>query len=110
MFRCYCGAEFCYICARIWKTCSCAQWDEQRLLDQANQIADVRHVVVEDRDAMVDEIQAVLRVHHECDHADWRRMGWGGRCQGCENEFPHFIYICDGCGTLACSACRHNRL
>lgn len=32
---CHCGAEFCYICARRWKTCSCAQWDEQRLLNRA---------------------------------------------------------------------------
>ena len=28
---CHCGAEFCYQCARRWKTCPCDQWDEIRL-------------------------------------------------------------------------------
>ncbi|KAH8696929.1 hypothetical protein GQ44DRAFT_665987 [Phaeosphaeriaceae sp. PMI808] len=30
--RCRCGGEFCYLCAKPWKTCSCSQWDENRLL------------------------------------------------------------------------------
>lgn len=30
--RCRCGGEFCYLCARRWKSCSCSQWDENRLL------------------------------------------------------------------------------
>jgi hypothetical protein len=29
---CRCRAEFCYLCAAHWKTCPCPQWDEDRLL------------------------------------------------------------------------------
>ncbi|KAL1718306.1 hypothetical protein EV715DRAFT_188068, partial [Schizophyllum commune] len=29
---CRCGAEFCYVCSRRWKTCGCPWWDEDRLL------------------------------------------------------------------------------
>jgi hypothetical protein len=32
---CRCRAEFCYVCAAPWKTCTCPQWDEQRLLADA---------------------------------------------------------------------------
>ena len=31
---CQCKAEFCYLCAARWKTCSCQLWDEERLLRQ----------------------------------------------------------------------------
>ncbi|KIJ51625.1 hypothetical protein M422DRAFT_117917, partial [Sphaerobolus stellatus SS14] len=32
---CLCRKQFCYLCRATWKTCSCAQWDEHRLLDAA---------------------------------------------------------------------------
>ncbi|KAK0650150.1 hypothetical protein DIS24_g7136, partial [Lasiodiplodia hormozganensis] len=32
---CCCGAHFCYACGKPWKTCNCAQWDEDRLLRRA---------------------------------------------------------------------------
>ena len=35
---CRCGFEFCYVCAKQWKTCDCPQWDEQEL--QAAQLRD----------------------------------------------------------------------
>lgn len=38
VFRCPCGAQFCYICGVRWKTCLCPQWDEPRLLARATQI------------------------------------------------------------------------
>ncbi|OBT84646.1 hypothetical protein VE02_07062 [Pseudogymnoascus sp. 03VT05] len=37
---CRCGAEFCYRCGLTWKSCSCEQWDEHRLLEHANVIVD----------------------------------------------------------------------
>ena len=36
--RCPCGSQFCYVCARRWTTCQCAQWNEDRLLARANQV------------------------------------------------------------------------
>jgi hypothetical protein len=38
--RCLCGAQFCYNCGIQWKTCSCEQWNEHRLLARAYQIID----------------------------------------------------------------------
>ncbi|KAE8307822.1 hypothetical protein BDV41DRAFT_553263 [Aspergillus transmontanensis] len=37
---CRCGAQFCYNCGERWKSCSCEQWDEHRLLARAYQIID----------------------------------------------------------------------
>jgi hypothetical protein len=33
---CRCGYEFCYVCARHWKQCECALWDEGRLTHLAH--------------------------------------------------------------------------
>ncbi|KAH8156640.1 hypothetical protein CIB48_g11610 [Xylaria polymorpha] len=35
---CKCRAEFCYLCAARWKTCRCAQWEEHRLYERAQEI------------------------------------------------------------------------
>ncbi|KAL0776257.1 hypothetical protein CaCOL14_007544 [Colletotrichum acutatum] len=39
---CPCGAQFCYLCGERWKTCHCAQWNEERLVARANAIVDRR--------------------------------------------------------------------
>ncbi|TIA76815.1 hypothetical protein D6C76_05356 [Aureobasidium pullulans] len=38
---CPCGAHFCYVCGASWvpRTCDCPQWDEERLQERAEQIA-----------------------------------------------------------------------
>ena len=35
---CRCRRQFCYLCARTWKTCHCSQWDEKRLYGRAEEI------------------------------------------------------------------------
>ena len=35
---CRCKRQFCYLCAKPWKTCSCPQFDEQRLLLRAHEL------------------------------------------------------------------------
>ncbi|QSZ35863.1 hypothetical protein DSL72_006985 [Monilinia vaccinii-corymbosi] len=39
---CRCGAQFCYVCGLTWKTCTCEQWDEHRLVLRANEIVNRR--------------------------------------------------------------------
>ena len=39
---CRCRTEFCYVCKARWKTCSCPQWDERRLLAAAEARADAQ--------------------------------------------------------------------
>ncbi|KII92508.1 hypothetical protein PLICRDRAFT_104254, partial [Plicaturopsis crispa FD-325 SS-3] len=37
---CICKTQFCYVCKARWKTCTCPQWDEARLLTAAEQRVD----------------------------------------------------------------------
>lgn len=110
-FRCPCSAEFCYVCARPWKTCPCPEWDEQRLIDRANVVAGRRPFPPAPNQGQlaVDNMPRNLRDHHECNHHDWQRLRGGDRCEGCELWFPHFIYFCIHCDVLACSTCRYQR-
>lgn len=39
---CRCRTEFCYLCRARWKTCTCPQWDEHRLLAVAERRVDAR--------------------------------------------------------------------
>ncbi|KFY13531.1 hypothetical protein V492_03200 [Pseudogymnoascus sp. VKM F-4246] len=73
---CRCGAEFCYVCGWIWKSCDCAQWDEDRLLDHANIVVArqprshgfLRGV----RDKLVQLIADALRSSDQCAHRECR--------------------------------------
>ena len=40
---CRCKTEFCYLCTARWKTCTCTQWDEQRLLVAAAERVDLQY-------------------------------------------------------------------
>lgn len=37
--RCICGHNFCYLCGVEWKNCPCTQWQEERLYERANAVA-----------------------------------------------------------------------
>ncbi|KFY26711.1 hypothetical protein V493_03912 [Pseudogymnoascus sp. VKM F-4281 (FW-2241)] len=97
---CRCGAQFCYVCGQEWKSCSCEQWDERRLLVRANQIIDrepeplpapanesqpladplqqLQQIQLPEdsiqavRNALVARTVQNLRESHECDHRKWR--------------------------------------
>ncbi|OKL57856.1 hypothetical protein UA08_06595 [Talaromyces atroroseus] len=34
---CRCGSEFCYVCGLVWKTCHCTLWDDNMIIQVANQ-------------------------------------------------------------------------
>jgi hypothetical protein len=68
--RCHCSAQFCYICGERWKTCTCAQWNEDRLIARANQVV-ARQPVRVDPPQQAARIAAVvqnLRDRHNSDH------------------------------------------
>lgn len=48
VFRCICGAEFCYLCGAKWKTCGCDGLADEEFDERENQemfdLA-VRHIV-----------------------------------------------------------------
>ncbi|KAI9899833.1 hypothetical protein N3K66_004095 [Trichothecium roseum] len=35
---CLCGYQFCYLCGGKWKTCTCENWQERRLLEREGEI------------------------------------------------------------------------
>ena len=39
---CRCRSQFCYLCSAPWKTCSCSQWDERMLLQEAERRVDAQ--------------------------------------------------------------------
>ncbi|OLN81204.1 putative E3 ubiquitin-protein ligase ARI5 [Colletotrichum chlorophyti] len=111
---CPCGAQFCYLCGEPWKTCTCAQWNEERLYARANA------VVNRDADAVrLDPVLHARRVetearnlqqNHQCTHTTWRSRQGGFRCEECREHLPWYIYECTRCRIYACRRCRYNRL
>ncbi|KAF8603831.1 hypothetical protein BDV93DRAFT_441617 [Ceratobasidium sp. AG-I] len=118
---CRCRHEFCYICAEQWKNCTCPQWDEDRLVTQAE-----RRVVREQgvlpraaqpvqiavRQAEVRRVADDLRENHECAHHrfGFARQGGSGNCESCGNWLRDFLLRCRGCSIQVCVRCRRNRL
>lgn len=114
ILACRCGAQFCYICGVQWKTCSCAQWDEERLVDRANDIvdrdADRREIEAHQRAALVELARNNLVENHDCQVHSWKSRRGSFRCEECHHFLPEFIYECRNCRILACRRCRYNRL
>ncbi|KAH8586700.1 hypothetical protein B0O99DRAFT_665658 [Bisporella sp. PMI_857] len=108
---CPCSAQFCYICARPWKTCACAQWNEDRLLRRANQVV-ARRPVADPLQARAQVAAAVqnLRTRHNCDHERWQYVRGEHRCEECYHTLPSYIFECRQCNIQACNRCRKNRL
>ncbi|KAG1756891.1 uncharacterized protein EDB91DRAFT_1095002 [Suillus paluster] len=113
---CRCSTQFCYLCAALWKTCDCRQWDDQRLLDDAErrvynefgaQEAAARPAVFVDR---VYQRMAELEEDHECLEHAWRYRHGGGCCEECGDILPTFLMRCRHCQALACRRCSVNRL
>jgi E3 ubiquitin-protein ligase RNF144 len=59
--RCRCGGEFCYTCAKPWKTCACVQWDENRLIS-GNQIVDAPGIQIAMPEEEIQEADPLLDV------------------------------------------------
>ncbi|KAK0740464.1 hypothetical protein B0T18DRAFT_332669 [Schizothecium vesticola] len=111
---CRCGGQFCYTCGARWKTCSCAQWDEERLVDRAqaivNRDANAMNLPAVQRRNLIERERRNLVENHVCDHRQWKGRGGVHECEECNNTLPLFIYECRQCRILACRRCRFNRL
>ncbi|KAG9235906.1 hypothetical protein BJ875DRAFT_421067 [Amylocarpus encephaloides] len=109
---CHCGAQFCYICAQRWKTCACAQWNEERLISRANQVVARRPVGANPLQVRAQVAAAAqnLRDRHNCDHESWQYVRGEHRCEECYHTLPSFIFECRQCHIQVCKRCRMNRL
>ncbi|KAK0666973.1 hypothetical protein QBC41DRAFT_396779 [Cercophora samala] len=111
---CRCGGQFCYLCGDPWKTCSCPQWEETRLLDRANDIvnrgAGAARLPAWQRANLVEQERQNQIINHECQHERWSSLQGRHRCDECHHTLPNYIYECRQCRIMACRRCRYNRL
>ncbi|KAK4122813.1 hypothetical protein N657DRAFT_664647 [Parathielavia appendiculata] len=111
---CRCGAQFCYVCGLVWKTCGCAQWNEARLFSRANDIVhrdgDAGRLGDVERANRVERERQNLMRNHECGHGTWRHRGGSHRCEVCHDVLPRYILECVQCRIMACRRCRFNRV
>ncbi|KAI0757199.1 hypothetical protein C8Q80DRAFT_1215891 [Daedaleopsis nitida] len=115
---CRCRHQFCYLCTATWKTCTCTQWDENRLLLAAQDRVDRQQrlqgnavqapVRAANYGQVVQREVARLRENHDCLHR-WRYVTGGGNCDGCGHYLHLFLFNCSDCQLWACARCRRNR-
>ncbi|KAI8995299.1 hypothetical protein BD414DRAFT_410253 [Trametes punicea] len=112
---CRCRHQFCYLCTSPWKSCSCVQWDENRLLVVAEDRVHRQGVrpparggnAVEYQQRVAREAER-LREDHNCVHR-WRYVVTAGNCEGCGHFLRLFLFQCRGCHMWVCARCRRNR-
>ncbi|KAJ1328857.1 hypothetical protein MN608_05586 [Microdochium nivale] len=134
-YSCRCRFEFCYLCAAQWKTCTCNEWDENRLRDRARQIL-ARDEYDSESESSLDSytdsddgqghdrgqggvirrnlsrfaaVMANLVNHGGCRHGAWLDSGDWLICEVCDRQRPWQILECARCGILACRDCRYHR-
>ncbi|KAJ5455578.1 uncharacterized protein N7458_003842 [Penicillium daleae] len=102
---CRCGREFCYVCGKQWKTCECATWEENRLLEaRARQAAAPRRNAVVNQPAVQPAAAAAPQQQvvqpavapapqvQVCNHPGrWPRVDGEHECQLCEDIMEEYI-------------------
>ncbi|KAJ4490741.1 hypothetical protein J3R30DRAFT_3653919 [Lentinula aciculospora] len=113
---CRCHMQFCYLCAAPWKTCTCPQWEENRLFNAAEvrverefgAAARVAEPVVFQR--RVEQRAQELRQYHDCNPHRWKHCPGGGTCEECGHFLPLYLKGCRNCQIMVCVRCMRNRL
>jgi hypothetical protein len=96
---CRCKTEFCYLCAVRWKNCTCRQWDDDRLLDAAEQrvINEFGPGAAAAAPALhaqrVAARAARLRTDHFCEHGRWKKRQGGGHCESCGYFLRDYLLV-----------------
>ncbi|KAJ7900923.1 hypothetical protein B0H13DRAFT_2336337 [Mycena leptocephala] len=97
---CRCRTEFCYLCAARWKTCSCPQWEEARLLNTAEQRVEnemgarARAAAPAIFQQRVEQRMERLRYEHDCANGHrWSRRNGRARCEECRFMLPEYLLI-----------------
>lgn len=95
---CRCRHQFCYVCARTWKDCSCPQWDESHLLVTAQQRVQQENagrarVAPLFFQQQVRQMANALRDNHGCVQHSWRRRNGSATCEECGHWLRDFLLV-----------------
>lgn len=95
IFRCRCKHQFCYLCGRKWKRCSCPQWDEDYLTRPLPAAAPPAPARAPPR--------ASEPAPEDCRY-NWatRRPGY---CQDCGADWYPWVLRCSDCAFTSCRRC-----
>ncbi|PQK13558.1 hypothetical protein BB8028_0004g04890 [Beauveria bassiana] len=107
---CRCRKEFCYNCGKKWRTCGCGIWNEDRLVQRAEQLVNRGMFGGRTNTDAVRAAQGHIRRTHECFHRSWTFKAGAGRCEECRFHLPSFLFECNGCNIRVCKRCQLNRL
>lgn len=116
--RCKCGAEFCYLCSKRWKSCSCDRWDELNLVRRAEQVVDREAdypLDPRERQRRFVQIREDLVDQDQCEHpGKFQRVFGDGEleleCEMCEQRHWGYILQCRRCHLRVCEVCRRHRV
>ena len=94
-----------------WKNCQCPQWDERRLLEQAERDVERQQAPQNPNIARAQQVLErahYLEEHHECEHDSFEKIGGIFDCDRCGRLCRTYINRCDDCNMDLCYAClRH---
>ncbi|KAF4630193.1 hypothetical protein G7Y89_g7949 [Cudoniella acicularis] len=82
---CICKSEWCYFCGAPWKTCQCVQWDEDRLIERAQVVAN-REQPGPAAPAQIHTARQDLEQRHNCNHTHWARVSGDFDCEDCNSN------------------------
>ncbi len=88
-----------------WKNCSCALFDDDRLLARAEQIVDRDgpRARGEARDAEVREVARAVEANHACTHPSTLQVRQGNlRCEACREVQDIYVNECPTCRLREC--------
>lgn len=92
-----------------WKTCQCATWDENRLIERAEKVA-ARQEPAPNQQA-VHQVAEAMRPGQACKHPErWPRIEGEYDCEICNTTMEDYILECPERRLRACMRCRRNRL
>ncbi|KAF2197062.1 ariadne RING finger [Delitschia confertaspora ATCC 74209] len=117
---CKCGAQFCYICGEPWRSCRCSFWDENNLLQRAEEVVErnaMGPLPQHERRRRVNEMRDELREDHDCEQGHSRRFERvnnytrrGMECELCGARHWKYLLECRRCHIAVCEVCRRNRV
>lgn len=105
--QCVCRYNFCYMCRKPWKTCSCPLWQERYVITEARIRAGENA-----REDRIFRIAENIRNERHCvgQHLWQKRNRHLGPCRNCGFYCYIYHFECSSCRFAVCNTCRFYRI